>query len=151
MVIYGKIKLLGGVGMNKEIEEIIVKTFFIKKIQQRVLFELSSNKKRRDRIARIESPLECFRKEFIYEIPKPNSDFEEIEKLLKKQGAGNMCYVMTSIISDMDGKELPLKEALENLIGCGMPFLISCAPDKLAYFQGEQGYGPPRRFILKKK
>jgi hypothetical protein len=41
-------------GMNKEIEEIIVKTFFIKKIQQRVQFELSSNKKRLDRIARIE-------------------------------------------------------------------------------------------------
>jgi hypothetical protein len=34
--------------MNKEIEEIIVKSFFNKRIQQRVLFELSSPKKRWD-------------------------------------------------------------------------------------------------------
>lgn len=137
--------------MNKEIEEIIVKTFFIKRLQERVLFDLSSSKKRRDRISRLESPFDCLNKEFIFEISKPNSDPEEIEKLLKKQGAGNLCYVMTSIISDMDGKELPLTEAIEHLIWCGMPFLISCIPDKLAYFQGEQSYGPPRRFILKKQ
>jgi hypothetical protein len=136
--------------MNRETEEIIVKTFFIKGIQQRTLFELTSNKHRHSRIARITDPLDCFRKDFIFEVPKPNSDPEEIEKILKRQGAGKMCYVMTSIISDMDGKKLPLNEALENLIWCGMPFIISCIPDKLLYFQGEQSYGPPQRFILKR-
>lgn len=38
--------------MNKEIEEIIVKTFFVKRIQQRVLFELSSPQKRYDAFGR---------------------------------------------------------------------------------------------------
>jgi hypothetical protein len=141
---------MGGVGMNKEIEEIVVKTFFIKGIQQRTLFELTSNKYRHSRIARITDPLDCLRKDLIFEIPKPNSDPEVIEKILRKQGAGKMCYVMTSIISDMDGKELPLAEVLEKLIWCGMPFIISCIPNKLLYFQGEQSYGPPQRFILKR-
>lgn len=86
----------------------------------------------------------------MFEIPKPNSDPDEIEKLLKEQGAGNMCYVMPSFISDLDGKELPLTNALEQLIWSGMPFIISCIPDKLAYYQGEQSYGLPERFILKK-
>jgi hypothetical protein len=38
----------------------------------------------------------------------------------------------------MDGKEFRLKNALVQLIWAGLPFLISCIPDMLAYFQGEQ-------------
>lgn len=56
---------------------------------------------------------------------------EEIEKFLKKQGAGNMCYLMTSSESDIDGEELPLIKALEDLIWSGLPFIISCIPSKL--------------------
>lgn len=134
--------------MNKEIEEIIVKTFFVKSIQQRVLFELSSPQKRYDAFGRRN---DFIRTESMFEIPKPNSDPEEIEKLLKKRGAGNMCYVMTSAESDIDGEEIPLKKALEDLIWSGMPFIISCIPNKLAYYQGEQAYGSPQRYILKRQ
>jgi len=134
--------------MNKEIEEIIVKSFFVKRIQQRVLHELSSPQKRTDVFGRRNDFL---RTEFMLEISTPNSDPGEIEKLLKKQGAGNTCYVMTSLESDIDGKELPLIKALEDLIWSGSPFIISCIPHKLAYFQGEQSYGPPQRFILKRQ
>ncbi|MEK4485643.1 hypothetical protein MHH81_08560 [Psychrobacillus sp. FSL H8-0484] len=134
--------------MNKEIEEIIVKTFFVKRIQQRVLFELSSPQKRYDAFGRRN---DFIRPELMFEIPKPNSDPEEIEKLLKKQGAGNMCYVITSAESDIDGEELPLIKALEDLIWSGLPFIISCIPNKLAYYQGEQAYGSPQKYILKRQ
>ncbi|MBD7943447.1 hypothetical protein H9650_04890 [Psychrobacillus sp. Sa2BUA9] len=134
--------------MNKEIEEIIVKTFFEKRIQQRVLFELSSPQKRYDAFGRRNN---FIRKELMLEIPKPNSDPEKIEKLLKKQGAGNLCYVITSAESDVDGKELPLIKALEDLIWSGLPFIISCIPNKLAYYQGEQAYGSPEKYILKRR
>lgn len=133
--------------MNKEIEEKIVKTFFVKRIQQRVLFELSTPHKRYDAFGRRN---DFMRTELMFEIPKPNSNPEEIEKLLKKQGAGNMCYVMTSAESDIDGEELPLTKALEELLWSGLPFIISCIPTKLAFYQGEQAYGPPQRFILKR-
>ncbi|MFF2450749.1 hypothetical protein ACFVSW_27355 [Neobacillus sp. NPDC058068] len=136
--------------MNKEIEEIIVKTFFNKKIQQRVLFELSSSKKRREAIGRLNhNYLDTLRNEFMIEIPKPNSDPEEIEKLMKEQGAGQNCYVMSSH-SGVDGKEFPLTTAIEELIWYGMPSIISCIHGKLAYFQAEQDYGPPPRFMLKR-
>lgn len=134
--------------MNKEIEEIIVKTFFEKRIQQRVLFELSSPLKRYDAFGRRNN---FIRKELMLEIPKPNSDPGEIEKLLKKHGAGNLCYVITSAESDVDGKELPLIKALEDLIWSGLPFIISCIPNKLAYYQGEQAYGSPEKYILKRR
>ncbi|TQR16226.1 hypothetical protein [Psychrobacillus vulpis] len=134
--------------MNKEIEEIIVKTFFVKRVQERVLFELASPQKRNDVFGRRNN---FIRTELMFEIPKPNSDPEEIEKLLKKQGAGNMCYVMTSLNSYIDGEELPLIKALEDLIWSGMPFIISCIPNKLAYYQGEQAYGSPQKYILKRQ
>lgn len=134
--------------MNKEIEEVIVKTFFKKRIQQRILFELSSPTKRYDAFGR-RNDFICT--ELMFEIPKPNSDPEEIEKLLKKQGAGNKCYVITSAESDIDGKELPLIKALEDLIWTGLPFIISCIPNQLAYYQGEQAYGSPQRYILKRQ
>jgi len=46
---------------------------------------------------------------------------------------------------------MPLLSALENVVGLGMPSIISCIPGKLAYFKSEQGYGPPPRYILKRE
>ncbi|MFD3448953.1 hypothetical protein ACFDTO_30765 [Microbacteriaceae bacterium 4G12] len=136
--------------MNKEIEEIIVNSFFNKRIRQRVLFELSSQKKRTYALSRLcHNYLDTLRNEFMIEIPIPNSDPEEIEKLMKEQGAGKNCYVM-SCDSGIDGKELPLTLAIKELIWDGMPSIISCIHGKLAYFQAEHDYGPPPRFILKR-
>ncbi|WHY84646.1 hypothetical protein QNH39_18585 [Neobacillus novalis] len=135
--------------MNKEIEEIIVKSFFNKRIQQRVLFELSSSKKRQDAIERLNhNYLDTLRNEFMIEIPKPNSDPEEIVNLLKVHGASKNCYVISW--HSLDGKEFPLTTAIEELIWYGMPSFISCTHGKLAYFQAEQVYGAPPRFILKR-
>ena len=53
-----------------------------------------------------------------------------------------------SLNNDIDEKYLPINVALENAVNFGMASLISCIPNKLAYFQEEQTYGPPRRFIL---
>ncbi|MGO4887309.1 hypothetical protein ACJ2A9_06105 [Anaerobacillus sp. MEB173] len=136
--------------MDKGLEEIIVKAFFVKRIQQRVLFELFSAKKRMDAMNRLNhNYLTTLLEEFMIEIPKPNSNPAEIEKLLKKQGAGNDCYVM-SWNDSIDGKHLSLISALEVAVGEGFPSIISCIPGKLAYFEAEQEYGPPPRFILKR-
>ncbi|UPO91035.1 hypothetical protein [Niallia sp. Man26] len=135
--------------MNKEIEEIIVKSFFEKRLQKRVLFELTSPKKRSNALDRLNhNYLITLRKEFLIEIAKPNSDPYEIEKIMRKQGAGNSCYVM-SCDSSLDGKELPTSTAIEQLIWYQAASIISFIPGKLAYFQAELDYGFLPRFILK--
>lgn len=137
--------------MNKEIEKIIVKSFFTKRLQDRVLFELSSAKKRKDALSRLcHTYRTTLREEYMIEIPKPNSDPAEIAKLLKQNGAGDSCYAI-SWDEEIDGKELPLLTALENAVGMGMPSIISCIPNKLAYFEAEQEALPSPRFILKRK
>lgn len=136
--------------MDKEREQIIVKTFFVKRIQDRVLYELQSSKKRRDAIWRLSHTyLDILNEKYLTEIPKPNSDPTQIVKLLKKQGAGDLCYSI-SLNDEIDAKYLHLETALEHAVGYGLPSIISCMPDKLAYFEAEQVVGPYPRFILKK-
>jgi hypothetical protein len=136
--------------MGKELDEVIVKSFFNKTIQQRVLFELSSPKKRRDAINRLNHKYSAtLRKEFMIEIPRPNSNPEKIAEILKKHGAGDFCYSI-SWCEELDGKELPLLTALEKAVGFGMPSIVSCIPGKLAYFEAEQDFGATPRFMLKR-
>lgn len=137
--------------MDKEVEKIIVKAFFTKRLQDRVLFEMSSAKKRKDALSRLcHSYRTTLREEYMFDMPKTNSDPEAIAKLLKENGAGNSCYVI-SWDEEIDGKELPLLTALEHVVGMGMPSIISCIPDKLAYFEAEQEVLPSPRFLLKRQ
>ncbi|MFU1996764.1 hypothetical protein [Priestia megaterium] len=136
--------------MNKEIEEKVVKSFFDKRIQERVMFELFSLKRRDDALHRLNHTYtKTLKEEYMIEIPKSNSCADDIAKLLKQHGAGKQCYAI-SFNEDIDGKDLPLLTALEHAVGYGFPSLIVCIPDKLAYFEAEQVYGPPPRYILKR-
>ncbi|GAB1792813.1 hypothetical protein [Priestia megaterium] len=136
--------------MNKEIEEKVVKSFFAKRIQERVMFELFSSKKRDDALHRLNHTYtKTLKEEYMIEIPKPNSCADDIAKLLKQHGAGKQCYAI-SFNEDIDGKDLPLLTALEHAVGYGFPSLIVCIPNKLAYFEAEQVYGHPPRYILKR-
>ena len=52
---------------------------------------------------------------------------------------------MVSENSDWDAREMPLRDALEATIGAGWGTLVSCAPGRLAFFEGE---GPKDRYLL---
>lgn len=141
----------GNVTVNKEIEKIIVKAFFNKKIQERFLFELGSKKKRDDAISRLAHNFEEILKvNLMKEIDTPNSDYEDIERLLRKYGAADSCYII-AWDETIDGKTLPLSATLQSAVGNGQPVIVSCIHGKLAYFEAEQVAGPPSRFILESR
>ncbi|WP_194758345.1 hypothetical protein [Priestia megaterium] len=136
--------------MNRTQEQLIVKAFFEKRIQERVLHELSSPKKRLDALNRLcHSYSTTLRKKYLIELSKANFNKEDLENLLRKYGPIKQCYVI-SWNKDIDGKEMPLSTALEHTVGLGMPSIISCIPGELAYFESEQGYGAPPRYVLKR-
>lgn len=135
--------------MRKDLEQEIVKTFFEKDVQERVLHELFSPKKRDQALNRLCHQYNRILKgKYMIEIPPPNSNPAAIYKLLKTEGAENLVYSL-SYNEKIDGKEMPLLEAIEQAVGFGMPSIISCIPGELAYFEAEQGLGPPPRFLLK--
>lgn len=136
--------------MDKEHEEVLVRNFLNKRIQDRFFYELGSVKKRVNALSRLcHKYQEVFVMEHLIEIPAPNSDYIEIYRLLKSYGATDDCYAI-SFNRKIDGQHLTLKHALTEAVGFGMPSIISCFPDKLLYFESEQEAGPPARFILKK-
>ena len=136
--------------MNKEQETILVKSFFVKRVQERVLHELFSPKKRDQALYRLDHLYKnMLKNEYLIEIPPPNSWYEDIYDLLKQYGAPNTCYCLSEN-ELINGKELSLKEALEHAVGFGFSSIISCIPGELAYFEAEQSFGAPPRYLLKK-
>ncbi len=137
--------------MDREYEEMLVKGFFKKRLQDRIIFELGSEKKRTSALNRLcHNYEEVLNENYTTEIPKPNSDYNKILKLLKSYGAQDNCYVI-SYNKDIDGQFLLLSSALQKVVGFGMPSIVSCLPNKLLYFESEQIYGSPKRFVLKKE
>ncbi|MGB2718034.1 MAG: hypothetical protein WBC51_27855 [Vicinamibacterales bacterium] len=69
-----------------------------------------------------------------------------ILEMLQQRGAPAQCYVVSE--SDrLDGRTLPLKEALGLIIGVSPGTLVSCIRGRLAYFEGEDSGA---RFILER-
>jgi hypothetical protein len=66
---------------------------------------------------------------------KSNAD---IAAELRRRGAPDACYVI-SATEGIDGKTLPLEEAIEAAEMGGWGTIISCLPGRLAYYYGECG------------
>jgi len=62
---------------------------------------------------------------------------ERIAELLRGTGAPSSCFVLSEK-SSVDGKELPLGDALRDVVGCGAGTLVSCVAGQLGYYEGEE-------------
>ena len=70
---------------------------------------------------------------------------EGLERLLAGLGAAADCYVLSES-PDLDGRTMPLRAALDAVVGRGFGAFVSCAPGRLGYFEAE---GPGERYLLK--
>lgn len=57
-----------------------------------------------------------------------------IEAILRKHCAPSTCYVLAAY-SDLDGREMPLGEALDAIIGMGNGAFVSCIPGRLGFYE----------------
>jgi hypothetical protein len=131
---------------DKTIEEEFVRAFVIKERRERTLFELASKKKRDNFFSKLCHNFDKILDErFMAAVQVPV--FDEALLLLKSHGAPSHCYVMS--FGELDGQKLLLFDALREAVGMGMPSIVICIPGRLAYFEAEQEYGPPPRFLLK--
>jgi hypothetical protein len=78
-------------------------------------------------------------------IPPSKQSAKEIQRILAAKGAFSLCYVITEH-PELDGKEMPLAEALKTIVGRGMGAILSCIPGRLAFMETEN-----ERFILEKE
>ena len=79
---------------------------------------------------------------FCRKIPD-SGDERTILHMLHELGAPSLCHVISSN-AELDGCDMPLRDALALAVGSGFGTFISCVPGQLAYFEGE---GPSYRYI----
>jgi len=78
-------------------------------------------------------------------IPASKQNPKEICRILAAKGAFGYCYLITEH-PELDGKDLPLSDALEQIVGRGMGAILSCIPGRLAFMETEDD-----RFLLEKE
>lgn len=120
-------------------EEEIIKLFIAKNKQERILFELRNHKKRDSVFWRFAGPNQ-FKTDCLQ--PIGHMSCKELEKLLfAHSGASDVYYIGTSYIG-----VLSLQQAVRN-VHMGEICIVYCG-NGFGYYQGEQEYGAPPRFLL---
>ena len=126
--------------MNNTVEEEIIKCYVISQKQERILWELSSKRKRDNVFWHFSGP-----QNFIANCLQPLSCMfgDELEIFLQHLGANeNVNYMGESYIG-----ELSLREAVRKA-SSGEICIIYCGKG-FAYYQGERELGNQLRFLLK--
>lgn len=120
-------------------EEAVVRAFIAPPRRARWLDALASAKRRRPFLDRLNH---CRDIDDRYAKPLPPAS--DVVALLRSLGAPANCHVMSDN-ADIDGRELPLAEAVDRAELGGFGTIVSCFPGRLAYYYDESG---SRRLLL---
>lgn len=122
----------------------LVSAFVVHSKQQRYLELLESNRgieKFRRQLAHFRD----FDARFMFKVEPSKQTVAGIERLLVDLGA-RRCTIFSESAT-LDASDVPVRAALEKVIGSGLGSILSCQPGMLAYYEGEE---PGERFILRK-
>jgi hypothetical protein len=128
-----------------EHEAAFVKGFIASAKQARWAQYLSNAKRRKEILNQLNHNLP-YVPELGTEVPDRQDYPAELERLLKAKGAGPTCHVMVDGLK-IDGRELPLAEALNHICMHESGAVLSCIPGRLAYYKPES---PNRGVILER-
>jgi hypothetical protein len=120
---------------------------FVNPTKRKHLIEILANPKRRHRATATLAHFNDLDPSTVVPLESAAQSPAAIESALRSRGAGESCHVISENRA-IDGKHLPLKLALDKVVGQGMGTLLSCVPGELAYYEGE---GPSDRCILARR
>jgi len=126
-------------------EETFVKIFLLSAKRARWSQFLSNPKRRREILKQLNHKLPYI-PTLGREVPDELDFPDELERLLKAKGAGPTCHVMVDGLK-MDGREMPLGEALKAICLHGLGAVLSCIPGYLAYYKPQS---PGRGVMLER-
>jgi hypothetical protein len=126
-------------------EAAFVKGFIVSAKQARWAQFLSNAKRRKEILNQLNHNLP-YLPELGTEVPGRQDYPTELHRLLKAKGAGPTCHVMVDGLK-IDGRELPLAEALNHICMHESGAVLSCIPGRLAYYKPES---PSRGVILER-
>ena len=121
--------------MNTNQEAAFVKAFIVPDKRDRYLQILASPNKRSKILGLLYHNLDTISARST-PIPNRDHDVDFIEKLLRRKGAGSMCYLI-SPERELDQQEMPLREAIDTLITQDSVAIACCLLGRLAYYKAE--------------
>ncbi len=124
-------------------EEAFVRAFILTEKQERYLELLASPRRRHGFLDRLNHHLD-YDPALATHVPAFDQTASCIGRLLRQRGAPEICHTISSH-REWDGQELPLRQALDLIVGFSMGTVLCCVPGKLAYYEAED---LSRRYIL---
>ena len=118
--------------MSRNYDEEIIRLFVHKDRKERYLFKLARPDRRWEVIGAIHGQIE-FDPRFCTELPYPLEP-KYLCSILKDKGAGKYAYVM-STNEDLDGKILPLLDALQGCVGATTGTIVYCLEGQVGYYE----------------
>lgn len=125
-------------------EEEVIRAFFMPTKRERYLEMIAKPKKRKKFLLEL-AHFNALEPRYCFAVPKIEHTADQIAALLIRKGAPPSCWI-TSEDSDLDGREMPLVDALKQVLGRQIGTFLSCVPGKLAYFEDEED-----RWILERR
>jgi hypothetical protein len=125
-------------------EESLIRAFVAQGKRERLLKLLATPKGRRKLVDQLAHFYDLDPR-FAHRIPPNEQTVEGIYGLLRGKGAPETCYALGD--SQLDGREVALREALEAIVNVSFGNFLSCIPGRLGYFGGEE---PNERYILER-
>jgi hypothetical protein len=123
-----------------EHEPAFVKAFIKREKWARYLQLLANRRRREEILVRLNHKLD-YLPAFAMEVPEDQDYPEALERLLQSRGAPAMCHVLVYGLR-IDGREVPLREALDTICMHMYGSVLSCVPGHLAYYRPEApGHG----------
>jgi len=119
-----------------------IDAFIVKEKRERYKFLLGNPKKRKAALDHLNHFYDLDEK-YVTWLPSNAS----VEGMLRQEGSPEEVYVISDI-QNIDGRLMPLGDAISETISGGWGTIISCIPGQLAYYHGEAGEGEA---ILKHK
>ena len=116
------------------VHEILLPNVISSDSKERIKLLLNSKKGRAKFISKLDH-FNAFENKYITNLPS-NFTTEMILEYLKKKGASDDCYILSSM-SSLDKRNLLLRDALDSVYGRGFGCIISCVPGGLLYYEGE--------------
>lgn len=126
-------------------EDSFVKAFIVPAKRARYAQFLANPKRRKEILERLNGEL-AYLPALATVVPEDQDYPDALEKLLQAKGAGTTCHVLVDGLR-IDGRELPLREALRAICLHHDGAILSCIPGRLAYYKPES---PAQGIILEK-
>lgn len=118
-----------------EHETAFVKAFIKREKWARYLQLLANRRRRTEILIRLNHKLD-YVATLATEVPADQDFPEALERLLRARGAPATCHVLVNGLR-IDGREVPLREALDTVCMHMYGSVLSCLPGRLAYYRPE--------------